>query len=178
MPLWWAGIAVDLWKEVILIWSLWHSVWDFALTSQQWKVKMLVTQSGLTLCDPMDYSPPGSSVHGISQARILDWVAFTSPGDLSDPGIKPGSLYCRQILYHLSHQVSLLMRIKEESKKLTWNSTFRKLRSWHLVSSLHGKYKGKSGNSDRFCFLGLQITVIVADGLSSHGSQALGHMAQ
>ena len=37
---------------------------------------------------------------------------------------------------------------------------------------------GKSGNSDRFCFLGLQITVIVADGFSSHGSQALGHTAQ
>ena len=36
----------------------------------------------------MDYSPPGSSVHGISQARILEWVAFPSPGDLPDPGIK------------------------------------------------------------------------------------------
>ena len=29
-----------------------------------------------TLCDPMDYSPPGSSVHGILQARILEWVAI------------------------------------------------------------------------------------------------------
>ena len=34
-----------------------------------------VTESHLTLCDPMGYSPPGSSVHGISQARILEWVA-------------------------------------------------------------------------------------------------------
>ena len=33
-----------------------------------------VAQSRPTLCDPMDYSPPGSSVHGISQARILEWV--------------------------------------------------------------------------------------------------------
>ena len=32
-------------------------------------------QSCLTLCDPMDGSPPGSSVHGISQAKILEWVA-------------------------------------------------------------------------------------------------------
>ena len=32
-------------------------------------------QSCLTLCDPMDYSPPGSSVHGLFQARILEWVA-------------------------------------------------------------------------------------------------------
>ena len=39
----------------------------------------------------MDCSLPGSSVHGISQARILQWVAFPSPGDLSDPGIEPVS---------------------------------------------------------------------------------------
>ena len=36
------------------------------------KVRVLVAQSCLTLCDPMDYSPPGSSVHGILQARILE----------------------------------------------------------------------------------------------------------
>ena len=39
-------------------------------------VKVSVTQSCPTLCDPMDYSPPGSSVHGILQARILEWVAI------------------------------------------------------------------------------------------------------
>ena len=38
----------------------------------------------------MDCSPPGSSVHGILQARILEWVAIPFPGDLPDPGIKPG----------------------------------------------------------------------------------------
>ena len=37
----------------------------------------LVTQSCLTLCDPMDCSPPGSSVYGIPQARILEWVAIS-----------------------------------------------------------------------------------------------------
>ena len=35
-------------------------------------------QPGLTLCNPMDCSPPGSSVHGILQARILEWVAISS----------------------------------------------------------------------------------------------------
>ena len=40
----------------------------------------------------MDYSPPGSSVHGILQARILEWVAISSPGDLPDAGIEPASL--------------------------------------------------------------------------------------
>ena len=38
--------------------------------------KKLVAQSGLILCDPMDCSPPGSSVHGILQARILEYVAI------------------------------------------------------------------------------------------------------
>ena len=46
----------------------------------------------LTLCDPMNCSPPGFSVHGILQARILEWAAFPSPGDLPHPGIKPRSL--------------------------------------------------------------------------------------
>ena len=37
----------------------------------------LIPQLYLTLCDPMDYSPPGSSVHGISQSKILEWVAIS-----------------------------------------------------------------------------------------------------
>ena len=40
-----------------------------------------------TVCDPMDCSPPGASVHGILQARILEWVAMPSSRDLPDPGI-------------------------------------------------------------------------------------------
>ena len=52
----------------------------------------LLTKSCLTLCDPMDCSPPGSSVHGISQARILGGLLFPSPGDLSNLRIKPRSL--------------------------------------------------------------------------------------
>ena len=41
------------------------------------KMKVLVAQLCLTLCDLMDCSPPGSSVHGISQAKILEWVAIS-----------------------------------------------------------------------------------------------------
>ena len=55
------------------------------------KTFMLVAQSCLPLCDPVDYSSPGSSVHGTPQARILEWVAIPSPGDLLDPGIEPRS---------------------------------------------------------------------------------------
>ena len=43
------------------------------------------TPVGLTLCNPMDYSPPGSSIHGILQARILEWVAMPSSRGSSQP---------------------------------------------------------------------------------------------
>ena len=49
-------------------------------------------QSFPTLCNPMDYNPPGSSIHEILQARKMEWVACPPPGDLSDPGIKPAPL--------------------------------------------------------------------------------------
>ena len=55
------------------------------------EVKVLVTQSGPTLCNPMDYSLPGSSVLGDSQARILEWVAMPSSKDIPNSGIKPRS---------------------------------------------------------------------------------------
>ena len=45
-------------------------------------------QSCSVLCDPIDCSPPGSSVHGILQAKILEWVACPPPDGLSNPGIK------------------------------------------------------------------------------------------
>ena len=45
-------------------------------------------QSGRTLCNPMDCSPPGSSVHGVFQARTLEWVAISFSRDLPDPAIK------------------------------------------------------------------------------------------
>ena len=50
----------------------------------------LVTQSCLTL-QPMDCSPPGSSVYGILQVSILEWVALYSPGELPDPWVEPRS---------------------------------------------------------------------------------------
>ena len=49
-------------------------------------MKIKVTQSCLTLCDPMDYT-----VHGILQARILEWVAFFFSRAFPNPGVKPRS---------------------------------------------------------------------------------------
>ena len=61
------------------------------------EVKVLVAQLCPTLCNPMDYSPPSSSVHGILQTRILQWIQFSSviqscvtlchPKDCSAPGL-------------------------------------------------------------------------------------------
>ena len=63
----------------------------------------LVTQLCQTLCSPMDCSPPGSSVHGILQARILEWVTIflfqeIFPTQGSNSGL-PCLLHCRLILY-------------------------------------------------------------------------------
>ena len=55
------------------------------------EILVLVAQSCPTLCDPMDCSLPGSSVHKIFQARILEWVAISFSRDLPNPGIEPGS---------------------------------------------------------------------------------------
>ena len=62
--------------------------------------KVKVAQLCPALCHPMDYT-----VHGILQDRILEWVAFPSPGDLPNPGIEPRSP-ALHILYQLSHKGS------------------------------------------------------------------------
>ena len=59
-------------------------------------------QSCLTLCDPMDCSLPVSSVHGILQARVLEWAAVF-PTQESNWGV----LHCRQILFQQNHSVVL-----------------------------------------------------------------------
>ena len=78
---------------------------------------MLVAQLCLTLCDPMDCSPPGTSVPGILQAnKYWSELPFSPPGDLPDPGIEP-CLLCLPVLasglftYHLCHLGSPLTLI-------------------------------------------------------------------
>ena len=64
-------------------------------------------QSCLTLCDPMDYSLPGSSVRGILQARILEWVAISFSRGSSQPRDRTRvSCIVGRRFYHLSHQGS------------------------------------------------------------------------
>ena len=70
------------------------------------KVKVLVIQPCLTLCDPVDGSPPsspGSSIHGnFPRQEYWSGLPFPSPGDFPDPGIEPRSSALQAV--HLSHQ--------------------------------------------------------------------------
>ena len=61
-----------------------YSLWKFS-RPQPWSEWQSVNQSCPTLFDPMDYSIPGSSIHGIFQARILAWVAFPFSKRSSQP---------------------------------------------------------------------------------------------
>ena len=66
-----------------------------------------IIQSYMIICDPMNCAPPGSSVHGISQARILEWVAISSSRGSSQPRnqtcVSCVSCVGRQIIYHQHH---------------------------------------------------------------------------
>ena len=84
---------------------------SIASNSPSWRSYSLrvcsVTQSCPTLWDPMDRSPPGSSVHGILQARILEWVAMPSSRASSQPGdqthVSCISCIGTCVLYHQYH---------------------------------------------------------------------------
>ena len=81
----------------------------FKLTEkQEWYKEMcLVTQSCLTVCDPMDWSPPGSSVHGDSPGKNtgVDCHALLQ-GIFPTQGLNTGLSHCRRVLYCLSCQGS------------------------------------------------------------------------
>ena len=76
---WWENGYMYMYDWVCLL-----SSWNYHnIVNQQWKVK--VAQSCLTLCDTMDCSLSGSSVHGILHARILEWVAIPFSRGSSQP---------------------------------------------------------------------------------------------
>ena len=101
-------------------------------------VLCLVAQSCLTLCNPMDCSLPGSSVHGDSpgQNTAVSCHALLQ-GIFSTQGLNPGLLHYRQILYHVSHQESpwtLEWVAYPFSKGSSWP------RNWNWVSSIARYY--------------------------------------
>ena len=66
----------------------------------------------------MDCSPPGSSIHGILQARILQWLVVPPPGDLTKPGMNLPLLYCRQICYRWAIREAQLRAAAAAAKSL------------------------------------------------------------
>ena len=89
-----------------------HSAWlNLTPCSRTVCLYSEVAQSCLTLCDPVDYSLPGSSVHGVFQARVLEWVAVSFSRGSSQPGDRT-QVSCtagRQTLYRLSRQGSPIL---------------------------------------------------------------------
>ena len=114
--------------------------------SLQPTVHMLVAQLCLTLWNPMDCRPPGSSVHGILQATTLEWVAMPFSRDLPNPGMEPGSPHCRQLLYCLA--------TREAQNTVSWlgirrGSTPRKSAMLTIMPTmLHHKFIRKKQNAD------------------------------
>ena len=98
-------------------------------------MKVLVTQSCLTLCYPMDCSLPGSSVYGILQVRTRVDCHSLLQGISQIQRSTLGLLHCRQILYWLNHQ------------------GIQGIQSHHFMATRWGN----NGNSDSLYFLGLQI---------------------
>ena len=80
----WYRASCNHTQDTVLLWKVEVSTgWA---SKKVWKVKGLVAQSCPTLCDPINCSPPGSSAHGILQARILEWVAVPSSRGSSPRG--------------------------------------------------------------------------------------------
>ena len=132
------------------LWKYWTSLWDFlpnAFTDvlDYFQPKIQVSPASLrtplgflasmhaksfhscpTFCDPMDCSPPGSSVHEILQARILEWVAMSSSRGSSLPRdricISYVSYIGRWVLYHWSHlrsPMGLLITVQKKKKSIS-----------------------------------------------------------
>ena len=86
---------------------------------------MLAAQSCLTFCDSMDRSARGSPVHGILQAKVLEWVAMPSSRGSFQPK-NPTSVSCigRLVLYLLSHSCNLLVGIIYQFEQVCLYSYF------------------------------------------------------
>ena len=85
------GKPTHLVSEVLRVEETSEECFSFTPGKHYLTVVVLVAQSCPTLCDPMDHSLLGSSVHGILQARILEWVAISFSRGFPDTGIEPGS---------------------------------------------------------------------------------------
>ena len=116
----------------IFLEPLWKTVWRFL---KKLKIELscccyLVAKSCPTLCNPMDCSPPGSSVHGILQVRILKWVAISfsrgssQPRDQTQVFCTAGRLFTIWATREYDSAISLLRIYTKTAKTLTQKGTF------------------------------------------------------
>ena len=125
----------------------------FLLQCMKVKSHSEVTQSCLTLSDPMDCSPPGSSVNGIFQARVLEWGAI---GDLGLGWYKRGKINQLEhikIKSFFSGEVSM-MKVKKQASD--WEKTFANLTfdkglvfKMYKLSKLNSKKRSKTENRQK-----------------------------
>ena len=123
--------------QVITVWV--------RICAKAWKVKVKVTQSCPTLCNPMDYT-----VHGILQARILEWVALPFSRDLPNAGIELGSpALLRPTQFQTSLRVAMtdfsIISIYHGSLKHHKRDPFLKLKWWGFLC-FSGNWERSSSN--------------------------------
>ena len=94
-------------SNCFLVSSNTHAFLDNFLYHKGLLFVFLCSQSCLTLCDLMDCSPRDSSVHGIFQARILEWVAISYFRDLPNPGIEPALVRLLGLLHRQAGSLPL-----------------------------------------------------------------------
>ena len=139
----------------ILLWSMY--VWTVSCCCH------LLTKSGLTLCDLMDCSPPGSSVPDISQATILGWVVISFSRGSSWPSSRTlvscisclaGKIFvCFFFLYHWATREAFCMCIHTLICHILFIIDYKKLSchgEQYVLSSIISSYWGDSSYKDKF----------------------------
>ena len=151
-----------------------------------------IAQSCVTLCDPMDCSPPGSSME-FSRQEYWSGLPFPSPGDLADQGLNLGLLHCRWMIYPLSHgmagvgvgwggggeeghvliEFKYLFPVASQLALVVKNLTAsaRDIRDAGLIPGL-GRSRGGHGNPFQYSCLEKSVA---RGGLQSMGSQRVRH---
>ena len=150
----WGGVQ---WESVTCIWMIIlitkGKLSCFYTTEARWTMFTVpacsIARSCPTLCDPMDCNPPGSSPHGISQARI-QVLPFPSPGDLPNPAIERRLLHRQTNSLPLKHQGSpcTIAKVNEKLQQEKWGRVgwaawlrSQALRDWfralHQVNNLN-----------------------------------------
>ena len=143
----------NLWKESLIIYM---SKYAHLSPQKGCMYACSVAKSYLILCNPMDCNPPVSSVHGIFQARILEWVAiFSSTGSSQPRGRTCVSCTGKWILYHRAKEVPTE---RLETQKMEKKNAFYKLLTFIISSG--NNIKGLSFSTKVRCRFKLDHLVI------------------